>query len=341
MQSPGCFKWFRRLLVAVFVLILILLISGASYQELAVRQDATAYPPPGELIDIGGFSLHLYCKGQGSPTVIFEAGAGHSSLYWLDIQDRIAETQQACVYDRAGHGWSDFSDASPGSETVARNLHLLLGNAGLAAPYLLVGHSSGGLYVREYANLYPDEVAGIVFVDSSHENQLRRIPPELAALVKPAPELELCRFLAPFGIMRMLGIAESLIVNEPLPQDLHGAAVASLNRTGFCNAFLNEQIAVFADSNQENPPASLGDIPIIVLVHGQRSSDNPENLNPEIPLSVYEDNEDAWLAMQHDIAALSTDSELQIVEGAGHMIHVDQAEVVVDAILAMLEKLES
>src|SRR5690349_1230745 len=141
--ATGCLRWLKRIVLGILLLVLLFLIGGAIYQEYAARQDAAAFSPLGKMIDIGGFRLHLYCKGTGSPSVIFEAGAGQYSLYWLEIQDRIAETHQACVYDRAGLGWSDFSNTVPSSEVVATNLHLLLNNAGISAPYLFVGHSSG------------------------------------------------------------------------------------------------------------------------------------------------------------------------------------------------------
>src|SRR5262245_27917566 len=128
--------------------------------------------PPGRLIEVNGHRLHLNCKGAGSPIVVYEAGASGSSLDWEKVQPVVAATTRSCSYDRAGYGWSEPSTAAKAtSRDIAQELRELLRKAGEDAPFVVVGHSLGGFHVQMFAHLYPDDVLGVVLVDSSHEDQ--------------------------------------------------------------------------------------------------------------------------------------------------------------------------
>ena len=158
-----------------------LAVIGAIYQAFGTEIYRRIYPPPGELVDVGGHSLHINCVGEGSPTVILESGSGANSVDWANIQPEVANTTRVCAYDRAGSGWSEPSPEPRDPQQIAGELHTLLGNAGIDGPYVLVGHSFGGLYVRMYAELYPNEVEGMVLVDSSHPEQSARTAEAQAA----------------------------------------------------------------------------------------------------------------------------------------------------------------
>ena len=132
------------------------------------------------------------------------------SLDWSFVHVEIATFTRVCTYDRAGLGWSDPVNSPLQSSQVAVSLNTLLNNAGVQGPYVLVGHSIGGIHVRSFASQYPHDVAGIILVDSSHENQNHRFPTELVEVDDPTTSLlKICRFVAPFGLMRLLNIAES------------------------------------------------------------------------------------------------------------------------------------
>ncbi len=136
---------------------------------------------PKQLVDVGGYSLYLDCQGQGSPTVILEAGLGMTGRTWLDVQPDIAQETRVCAYDRAGVGGSDPSLLSPRPASVmAEELHTLLANAHLDGPYVLVAHSYGGFVSRLFANQYPDEVVGMVLIDTAQEDFDYRIPADSA-----------------------------------------------------------------------------------------------------------------------------------------------------------------
>ena len=147
---------------------------GAVYQIVGMVLDRQQYPPPGQMVDIGGQRLHLYCLGTGSPTVILEAAAPGWSLYWSTVQPQLARTTRVCAYDRAGLGWSDRGPLPRTGQRMAKELHRLLERAGIAGPYVLVGHSLGGLVARLYQHDYPQEVVGMVLVDAGHELEMRQ-----------------------------------------------------------------------------------------------------------------------------------------------------------------------
>lgn len=155
------------------------LLAGAAYQALATARERDKYPAPGQLVEIKGRRMHLHCAGEGSPTVVVDSGLGSYSADWQLVQPEVAKFTRICTYDRPGYGWSQPGPRPRTSRQMARELHSLLAaaqGAGLAGPYLLVGYSLGGFNVRLYARQHPDEVAGLVLVDSAHEEMLSRLP---------------------------------------------------------------------------------------------------------------------------------------------------------------------
>lgn len=152
--------------LAIVILAFAVLVGlGAGYQALGSRFDQRRFPPPGRLIDVSGHKVHLYELGSGSPTVILESGISASSLNWRRVQTAVAEFARVCSYDRSGLGWSELSTEPCTPKSLAQQLHSLLRASELPAPFLLVGHSFGGLIVQAFAATYPDETAGIVLVD--------------------------------------------------------------------------------------------------------------------------------------------------------------------------------
>jgi pimeloyl-ACP methyl ester carboxylesterase len=155
---------------------LLLVLAGIVYQAIASARDAQRYPPLGRLIDVVGYRLHINSTGEGTPAVVLDAGVCDCSLNWCLVQPEVAKFTRVCSYDRAGMGWSDAGPSPRTSEVIVRELHTLLTNAGIAGPYVLVGHSFGGYNVRLFAHDYPEEVVGLVLVDSAHEDQWPMLP---------------------------------------------------------------------------------------------------------------------------------------------------------------------
>ena len=168
-------------LLAPVVAVLVLAAVSATYANVTLRADQDILASaPGTLYDVGGHRMHLDCHGQGSPTVVLFNGLGEVSASWARITDQVDTTTRVCAYDRAGQGWSDDVSTPQDGVAAAADLHKLLDVAGVTGPYVLAGHSSGGTYAMTYAARYPDQVAGMVLLDSSSPNQ-----PDLGEHVRP------------------------------------------------------------------------------------------------------------------------------------------------------------
>ncbi|MCB9769941.1 MAG: alpha/beta hydrolase [Candidatus Omnitrophica bacterium] len=161
-------RFFRK--TGFFVTIaVILLILAIAYQQLGEISDLRQRPSTGKMVDVGGYELFSSVIGEGTPTVVFESGLARASYDWAFVAPKVSEFATAVTYDRAGLGWSDLADNPRDGEQIAKDLHTLLERLEVEPPFLLVGHSCGGLYVRIFHHLYPDQVCGMVLIDSAHE----------------------------------------------------------------------------------------------------------------------------------------------------------------------------
>lgn len=295
------------------------------------------FVPPGRLIDVAGTRLHVHATGQGRPPVIFEAAGMDFSPTWALVQPAVATFAQAVSYDRAGLGWSD---PRPGPRTAAAfvdELRELLAAAGIAGPYVLVGHSSGSLTVRLFAYQHPAEVAGMVLVDGSHEDQFQRFPEPLVKMFAPMKAAQ----LAQMGQLRDIVADQGPDAAPPLfaipdsfPPDI---AAAYRHRSVRDSSRIETMMAEFEglDASQDEARAArgvgLGDMPLAVLSHGLAQ------VIPGVADEVNEGYETAWQAMQGELAAQSSRGRHVIVEGSGHNIHHDQPAAVVAAIRDVVE----
>ena len=317
-------------------LLLIGIVAGTVYEEVGRRRDRARLPQTGQAVDIGGRSLNIYCSGAGGPAVILDAGAGSPGYSWAHIQPELARFTRACWYDRAGEGWSDPGPYPRTSAAMARDLHELLQRAGVPAPYVLVGHSLGGLNVRVYNGLYPGEVAGMVLVDSAHEDEPNRAPPSYQGPKPPRylwhPLHLLFKAAARVGLVRLFSPA------APLPTDpaqrTREQIVEALRRRPEFVATSNSVGVVAPDSYaQARSAAGLGDRPLIVLTRGRPPTPSG---NPELDRQVAA-YEQAWMhEMQAGLARLSTRGRQVIVEQSGHSIPEQAPQVVIEAVREVL-----
>jgi pimeloyl-ACP methyl ester carboxylesterase len=234
-------RMLRRVLVGIAILIVVAISAGAIYQAAASARDASRYPMPGQRIDIGGRSIHLYCSGAGSPTVLLENGLAANYTAWQLVQPLIAEFTRVCSYDRAGMGWSDSSPNPTQSRFVNADLNELLTRAEIAGPFVLVGWSAGGVFVRDYYHQHPGVVVGMVLVDSSHEQQRARFPhdPQAERIEgQMNTQIRLCSAFAWTGIVRTIGVLEPLAAK--LPEAIRPMSLALSERTGFCGGVEHE-----------------------------------------------------------------------------------------------------
>ena len=219
-RGRGCLVRLGGLVAALLGLLLL----GALYESVSEASDRRAYPPPGRLVDVGGYRLHINCVDTGSPTVVIDSGAGDWSATWSSwVQPGVAGTTRICTYDRAGLGWSDPGPLPRTAERFADELHTLLQRAGIPGPSVLVGHSLGGLTVRLFAHAYPAEVAGVVLIDSMSPRPGMHAAPATPPQTH-ASDLSLFTLPARIGVLRFL--AGPLDLKSGLSPEMADAYVA-------------------------------------------------------------------------------------------------------------------
>lgn len=323
--------WLYQILLGLLILLVVLGAIGATYQTVATLRDARAFPPLGQLVDVGGRRLHLYCTGQGSPTVILESGQANSLAVWRWIQPRLAgnraQTTRVCAYDRAGVGWSDPGPLPRDTRQMALELHTLLHNAAIAPPYVLVGHSFGGLVTHVYAAQYPTEVVGLVWLDVEHPEQWTRTPQNRAQYQQILRLSRIGPWLARIGLIRLSNYFPR--VNE-LPPQAASAFKAWVDTTRFMEVNAAEFRAQLASASQAQAAGALGDMPLMVVTATEHG----------FPPAVAAELEAQWLTMQNELAALSTNSAHQIVAGATHgslQVEAQDAQVSTAAIRQVVE----
>jgi pimeloyl-ACP methyl ester carboxylesterase len=275
--------------------LLALAVTGAIYQTIATQIDQRTYSPPGEMVDVGTHTLHINCVGRGSPTVILEAANLGMSAHWVRVQQQLAKTTRVCAYDRAGMGWSESGTEPRDARQISSELHTLLKGAGTEGPYVLVGHSYGGLYARRYAARYSDETAGVVLVDSSHPEQFTRTQEGRAMYEQTRRIGAVIPWLTRLGVIRLTNFYPA---HPDLPSQQRAQIEAFNSSTQQVVTTADEFRATPETNTQVSNMGSLGDKPLAVVSAGEQSP--------------------SWLEMQDELAALSPDSIHRVVEGATH-----------------------
>lgn len=298
------------------------------------------YPPVGKLIDIGTHRLHIHLIGHGGPTVILEAGGLGWSLDWHLVQTEVAKFTRVCSYDRAGFGWSDPGPCPRTSKQIVAELHTLLEKAEIGKPYILVGASFGGHTVRLYSKTYPDEVAGIVLVDARHEAIDAKMPPSWKKL--QASGKGVCQVMLMVSRLRLLDLLGELGGEKSAPPILAKLPpqmrVLYLNvgfQPKYFQSNLDELEAVSESDRQLSATGSLGSLPLTVIRHGL-----PE-MFASMPTHQAQQAEQVWQVLQVELAKMSSNSQMLVAEKSGHRIPIDQPDVVVTAIMGMVQMVRS
>jgi pimeloyl-ACP methyl ester carboxylesterase len=270
---------------------------------------------PGRLIDVGGFEMHLYCTGEGSPTVILDAGLGHGTAYWSEVQDGIAKHTRVCSYDRPGMGWSDPGPKPRTYMKATEELHALLGNAGEKGPFVLVGHSSGAHTVRFFAQQYPEDVGGIVLEDAAFEGILTQ-----EALAPGVKMMQDASFSARLGYFRAVPAALTPFVGMEVPSELKPYLHVIYNSKTF--AATADELQVLHQTAQALQSTKYDgawkDIPAIVLTADTEMGKM---------MGLHEHH--------RQLAAMSSRGE-QVFVNSSHAIHTEQPDVVIDAVLRVV-----
>ena len=297
--------------------------SAAAVQQALTVRDRWRYPPPGLLININGHPIHLQVRGPDTagPTVVLEAGMGSFSPNWYWVQQELAPSVRSVAYDRAGLGWSRRSRRPRDAQTIAGELRDALREAGIEPPYVLAGHSFGGLPVRAFANLYPELTAGLVLVDASHPDQWVRWPtPHADRMIEVSQRV--LGWLGWFGLLRALHLARGISAGLPARQAAELRAGAALPG---CAATEAAQMRCWSVSREQlNAAAPLGELPLAV-----------------IGVSEQPVGGELLTALQRELAELTADASFEIVQGATHESLIsdrEHARVVADTIQAVVRK---
>jgi pimeloyl-ACP methyl ester carboxylesterase len=308
----------------------------------AQRASGDAFARPHQLVDIGGRRMNLYCSGQGATTVVFDAPSGDAGWNWFKVQPMVASHTRACVFDRAGLGFSDPARRPNTSENVAEDLHKLLAGAGVKPPYLMVGNSLGGANVQVFAYRYPAEVKGLVLVEPQHEDETSRLDTasqgnlnKIYATV--AEQNNYCLAAARKGLKPGSEEQRNCIGN---PADNYGPALGAAVRSAtskpaYWRTAIDEWDAIkVSDEQLRRLRRPFGDLPVVVLTRGVSPYAVPGKPQSALNKAMEDEN----LAIHKEIAALSTRGKQRVVPGAGHVIHADKPQAVVDAVLEVLNE---
>ncbi|HVY31087.1 MAG TPA: alpha/beta hydrolase [Polyangiaceae bacterium] len=302
-----------------------LLAAGSGFERLAAQRDAQRLKPQGRWLDVGGYRRHVHATGNGGPTVVLEAGASAYSGVWDWVQGEVAQHTRVLSYDRAGLGFSEAVDGVRDAATVARELKMLLVQSGEVGPYVLVGHSYGALFVSEFAELYPQDVAGLVLVDGTHPDQVERSRELRESMNLFRNVFHLAAHVADFGVMRFIGVFSAMA--EGLPAERLEEA-KSLYASGRHLESSARELDAWRESAAQARSARLGSFPKLFL-----SASGPDT--PQVR---------DLTTLHRELANRHPGAEHRILPGTSHITmvtHRDQAKLVAGAILEIVAQVRA
>jgi pimeloyl-ACP methyl ester carboxylesterase len=328
----------KYLVVKLMVLLMVLALTGIVYQIVATAKDNQKYRPPGKLVKVGDHQLHLHCMGEGSSTVVMDYGLAGLSPLWNPVQTEVAKFAKVCTYDRAGYAWSEKTSKPRTSEEMVEELHTLLKNAKIQGPYLLVGHSLGGLNVRLFASKYPDQVEGMVLVDAVPANVYSHLSPEWQNSMDATKRMfRSLSVITRLGLLRLLlqikGTSAAPDFVQKLPKEIQPVVLAKFLPQTFDTA-ITENSYMKISAMQVKQAKFNQRLPLIVLSHGI-------NMFSDLSKEKAQQAERIWQQLQAETANLSERGELIIATESGHNIHIDQPELVVNAIHQVTKQIKS
>lgn len=337
-KHTGCLSRIFRTLFWIVLLFALILAGGCTYQRLALAQTRERFLAPGKLVEVNGHLMHIYCMGSGSPTVVIDAGNGSFSVEWAPIQQEASQFTRVCTYDRAGYGWSEAGPQPRDGTQVVSELHDLLQAANEAGPYLLVGHSLGGVHVRLFAAQYPDEVAGMILIDTAYP---LTITPDFEKQMQSSIGFyQAMNLMTSTGLLRIigpLGGEDSIPATaRKLPSDVQEVYLNLLldpNQYVTASEEMQSLTQTFEQTSLvlsgEHP---FGDMPLIVLTAGKTTAPGSTPFNEQyiqVPESQFQ--------VQLELAKQSSKGEQRILIESSHSVHLDAPEDVVKAIRDIVE----
>lgn len=323
-------KWIKRILMALLLIIFLLLMAGFVFERIS-RSIAEKIKPDGQFAEVENHQMHYLQQGKGGPTVVFETAfdpAGH--LQWYHIQQNLPKSYTTFSYDRSGILWSERGANPKTGEKMAEELHTLLEKSKAPKPYILVGHSFGGMLTRFFIHKYPKDVAGVILVDSQYPSDEKYLSPQLYKMVNQGLPGGFLKFANTFGAARLMfknmfpENNQYQYQNSVMPALLYKSADATLEEQDHMKSVKTEAAAI----------NTFGSVPLYVITAGDKTKYDSFIKDQKIKNEML----GAWDKMQKDLLNLSTDSKQIIAEKSGHYINQDQPEVIEKAVNDMVEK---
>lgn len=341
-RKTGLFGWVQRIALALGVMVVLTIAIGAAYEAWVRSTLPARFPAPGRLVDVGGGRrIHIDCRGVGSPTVVLQSGLdANGSLAWSRVREPITAVTRTCAYDRAGIMWSDPAAGPHGARLATSDLHAALAAAGERAPLVLVGHSLGGPLIMDYVHRYPADVAGVVLVDASHPDQVRRFRAAGLPYALPATgPLKLLAALSWTGWTRLpVGGA---LANLP-PAAARAGAAWQFRSMGAALAELDALEIILAQGGtlRSLGPRPFGARPLVVLT-AMKPATAATLKSQKLTAAQGALMQATWKSMQDDEASWSTRSRHVIAPDSTHYIQLDRPDLVVAAVTDVVGQVRS
>lgn len=329
------------MMILIISVLLVLILATFIYHAVASNREKDKYPPLGQLIDVGGYKLHLYSIGEGSPTVVFDHTLG--SLGWSNylVFKEIAKITRVVVCDRAGYGDSETSPKPRTSEEIVEELHTLLTKADIPQPYIFVGDSFGGYTARLYAHKFPDRVVGMVLTHALHEDVVLNFPISIILIkIVFIIGFKFTQISAQLGLVRLAGLMGLFEffkkeLRQFSPTDLARLKL-SFYKSKHWEAMFREVRDIKTSSKQIKNTGTLRDLPLVII--SVKHFLKPSLLTFFLPLKQVDE---AWAKMQPELLKLSSNSKEIIAENSGHFVGIDDPEVMIKAISELIEQVRS
>jgi pimeloyl-ACP methyl ester carboxylesterase len=326
----------ERVVLSLVMLVAVVAAASTTFNVIAHDRFVVHHPAPGQIYVVNGYKMHLWCAGEGSPTIVLESGAGDDSLVWGKVRPGLSKTTRVCSYDRAGTGWSEPQPGPRDSDHIVEQLHGLLQQADITGPIVLMGHSIAGMHMRDYVTRYPQNVKGIVFVDGSTPMQQDHFPEELRAKM---PRLLWTEILVGgaalyLGVPRVAGQCHSGTGPEDWEVgDLQGENSCSVN----VPVAVGEYMAFEQDGLETIHTGPYGDLPILIFSQDPANTVD-KNMSQNLSPQAFAEMNSTWNQMQEDLKKLSTRSRRIIAKGSGHYIELYRSDLLLGEVPPFIEQ---